>query len=306
MTIAFISHPDCLLHTMGPGHPECPQRLTAIAERLVESGGDAHLCHYEAPLVSKDELYRTHDQAYVDEIFQSAPTGDGLAYLDPDTAMNAHTLNAALRAAGAVVYAVDLVMEGRHSAAFCNVRPPGHHAEHNLAMGFCFFNNVAVGVRHALDRWKLQRVAIVDFDVHHGNGTEDIFRDEPRVLLGSTFQYPFYPYRGADTVSDRIINMPLPAGAGGKAFRSVVEARLLPALDAFRPQLIFFSAGFDAHRDDPLAGLNLVESDYAWITEKVKAVADKYAQGRMVSTLEGGYDLDALGRSVEAHIRALV
>jgi acetoin utilization deacetylase AcuC-like enzyme len=306
MSIAFISHSDCLLHDMGPGHPECPQRLTAITDRLVKSSVNEFLKYYEAPLVSQEALYQTHDPSYVDEIFRLAPEGNNLIQLDPDTTMNAYTLKAAMRAGGAVVNAVNLVMEGKHSAAFCSVRPPGHHAEYGRAMGFCFFNNVAVGVRHALVQWQLERVVIVDFDVHHGNGTEDIFKDESRVLLCSTFQSPFYPFQGQETLSEHIVNVPLPAGVDGEDYRRAFMERIAPALEAFRPQLVFVSAGFDGHKDDPLAGLNLTEDDYAWITGKVKAIADKYAEGRIVSTLEGGYALDALGRSVEAHIQALI
>ena len=304
MTIALISHNDCILHDMGSGHPECPERIGAINKVLTCGELASHISQYDAPLVSKQALYATHDKNYVDSIFASSPT-EGMTQLDPDTAMNQYTLQAAQRAAGAVIHAVDLVMEDKHKVAFCNVRPPGHHAEYDRAMGFCFFNNIAVGARYALDKWNLERVAIIDFDVHHGNGTEDIFRNESRVTLCSTFQSPLYPYKGDQTVSDHIINIPLSSGCDGDGYRRVAEKAMLPKLDAFQPELVFFSAGFDAHKADPLAGLNLLEEDYAWITLKVKEIADQYAQGRIVSSLEGGYRLEALARSVEAHLNAL-
>jgi len=304
MKIALISHPDCLLHEMGAGHPESPARLHAIHEQLVASGLESALYQRDAPQASLEQLQRVHDAAYVQSIFDAAPA-EGMVALDPDTWMNPYSLRAALRAAGAAVLGVDLVMSGEMDAAFCSVRPPGHHAERGRAMGFCLFNNVAVGTAHALTVYGLQRVAIVDFDVHHGNGTEDIFRDEQRVLLCSSFEHPFYPYSGADTVSSHIINVPLPAGSSGQRFRNEIEARWLPALEAFRPQLVMISAGFDGHYEDEMAHLALDESDYSWITRQIKAIADAHAGGRIVSTLEGGYALGALGRSVAAHIAAL-
>ena len=219
--------------------------------------------------------------------------------------MNPHSLNAALRAAGAVVKAADMVVGNEVENAFCCVRPPGHHAARARAMGFCLFNNVAVGAAHAMEKHGLERVAIVDFDVHHGNGTEDIFRDDPRVMMVSTFQHPFYPYSGVEGRSDRMVNIPLAAYSGGGQFRDAVEKFWIPALERFRPQMAFISAGFDAHRDDDMAALNLVESDYAWVTERLIAYADRFCGGRIVSTLEGGYELDALARSVAVHLRAL-
>jgi acetoin utilization deacetylase AcuC-like enzyme len=219
--------------------------------------------------------------------------------------MNPHSHHAALRAAGAVVKATDMVMSGEVENAFCNVRPPGHHAERARAMGFCFFNNVAVGAAHALEKHGLERVAIVDFDVHHGNGTEDIFRDEPRVMMVSTFQHPFYPYSGVEGRSERMVNIPLAAYSSGVQFREAVEKFWIPALERFRPQMFFISAGFDAHRDDDMAALNLVESDYAWVTERLVVYSDRFCGGRIVSTLEGGYELGALARSVAVHLRAL-
>ncbi len=304
MPTAYISHPDCLKHDMGADHPECPARLRAIEEELVASGLMPHLQRHDAPLATIEQLARVHGRQYIDAIRAAAPK-QGLIHLDADTAMNPHTWNAALRAAGAAVLGVDLVMEGKAQSAFCAIRPPGHHAETGRAMGFCIFNNVAVGVAHAMAKHGLQRVAIADFDVHHGNGTEDIFRDDAGVMLCSTFQHPYYPFRGADTGSDHVINVPLPAGTGGAAFRAAVAEYWLPALERFRPQMVFFSAGFDAHREDDMAQLDLVESDYTWVTQQVKDVAEKHAGGRIVSVLEGGYALHALARSVLAHLRVL-
>ncbi len=306
MRIALISHPDCLLHDMGLDHPECAQRLSTINELINSSSHlSAKVRHYQAPLVSTAKLLATHKKAYIDSIFKLAPQTQGVVNIDPDTVMNKHTLNAAQRAAGAIIYAVDLVMKREHHAAFCNIRPPGHHAEYARAMGFCFFNNIAVGVKHALDTWSIQRIAIIDFDVHHGNGTEDIFKDEPRVLLCSTFQHPLYPYTGVETQNNHSVNIPLAAGTNGSDYRALFKRKLIPKLDAFSPQLVFISAGFDGHKEDPLANLNLTEDDYAWITKKIKHIADKHAAGRIISSLEGGYALDALARSVSAHIAAL-
>jgi acetoin utilization deacetylase AcuC-like enzyme len=304
VTIAFISHPDCLLHDMGATHPECPARLRAIDDQLIASGLGNFLLHADAPLVTREQLERVHSPGYLDAI-ESASPHTGLAHVDPDTAMCPDTLKAAQRAAGAAVAATDTVMGGQAQAAFCSVRPPGHHAERSRAMGFCFFNNVAVAAAHALEQYGLKRVAIADFDVHHGNGTEDIFRDDPRVLMISTFQHPFYPYSGIEGRSDRMINIPLAAYSGGKEFRAAVETHWLPALARFEPEMLFISAGFDAHREDDMAMMRFVEADYAWVTQQLKTVADRFAQGRIVSLLEGGYALHALGRSAVAHIKAL-
>ncbi len=305
MTVAFISHKDCERHQMGARHPERPARLAAINDRLRATGLDGLLRHYDAPAATREQLARVHDSDYIDWIYAQAPK-QGVVWLDPDTGMNEFTLSAALHAAGAVVKAVDVVMSGEAKAVFCSVRPCGHHAERKRAMGFCIFNNIAVGAAHALVTHGLERIAIVDFDVHHGNGTEDIFRKEPRVLFCSSFQHPFYPGTGADTVSDHIINIPLPAGTGGDKFRAAVEARWLGALDTSQPQLVMISAGFDAHAEDKMAMLQLVEADYAWITDQLKAIADRHAEGRIVSVLEGGYSLSALGRSVAKHIDRLI
>ncbi|MCW5604868.1 MAG: histone deacetylase family protein [Burkholderiales bacterium] len=304
MNTAFITHSDCLLHEMGGHHPEQPARLQAVDDQLIASGLAGHLLHVEAPLATHAQLERVHAPGYIDAIEAAAPAS-GITHLDPDTAMNPHTLHAALRAAGAAVLAVDMVIGGQVRNAYCNVRPPGHHAERRRAMGFCLFNNVAVAAAHALEHHGLGRVAVVDFDVHHGNGTENIFRDDARVLMVSTFQHPFYPYSGTEGRSERMVNIPLAAYSGGREFRAAVEQYWLPALEAFRPEMVFISAGFDAHRDDEMAMLNLVEADYGWVTQQLCAVADRHAEGRIVSVLEGGYELHALGRSAATHLKIL-
>jgi acetoin utilization deacetylase AcuC-like enzyme len=304
-TTAYITHPVCKLHDMGAGHPESPQRLAAIKDRLIASGIDNLLIHHEAPLITREALLRVHRESYVDEIDAKAPH-KGMVQLDPDTSMNPHSLEAARRAAGAVVLGVDLVMTAKVKNAFCAVRPPGHHALSNRSMGFCIFNNVAVAAAHARAAHGIKRVAILDFDVHHGNGTEEIFADEPNVMLCSTFQHPYYPYQGADTISDHIINTPISANAGGEEFRAAVLRDWIPNVKKFAPELILISAGFDAHKDDPLAYLKLTEDDYGWVTAEIVKLANEFSKGRIVSTLEGGYNLDALGRSVTEHIRVLI
>ena len=304
MSVAFITHADCLKHEMGAWHPERPERLAAIEDQLIASGVGQYLQRHEAPLATDEQLARVHPLEYVRAIRDAAPQ-EGTVHLDPDTAMNPHSLQAALRAAGAAVHATDLVLREAAEAAFCSVRPPGHHACRTRPMGFCIFNNVAVAARHALDAHGLQRVAIIDFDVHHGNGTEDIFADDPRVLMVSTFQHPFYPYSGTEDPASNMVNVPLRAGAGSKQFRAAVAEAWIPALDGFKPELVIFSAGFDAHAEDDMAMLSLTDQDYAWVTREVKVVADRHAGGRMVSMLEGGYALSALGRSVVQHLRVL-
>jgi acetoin utilization deacetylase AcuC-like enzyme len=304
VTTAYITHRDCALHDMGPHHPECPDRLAAIQDRLIASGLDAYVAHHDAPVADIDMLARAHSPEYLRQIFDTVP-GSGIVHLDADTAMCPNSLRAALRAAGAGVHATDLVMSGAAVNAFCAVRPPGHHAEYARAMGFCFFNNVVVAARHALEKHGLQRVAIVDFDVHHGNGTENIVAHDNRILMVSIFQHPFYPYSGAEPLADNLCNVPLPAGTRGDGFREVVTSKWLPRLDAFAPQMIFISAGFDAHYEDDMASLGLVEADYAWVSTELMKVAKKHANGRIVSMLEGGYALSALGRSAVEHIRAL-
>ncbi|MDP2230583.1 histone deacetylase family protein [Methylotenera sp.] len=304
MQTAYITHPEFLKHDMGIGHPECPARIQAIQDQLIASGLFDFLKHYEAQKASKEELALVHTQEYIEWVFSQSPKS-GLIDLDGDTLMNPYTLDAALYACGAVVKAVDLVISGEVQNAFCNIRPPGHHAKRAGASGFCIFNNVAVAAAHALEHHGLERIAIADFDVHHGDGTEDIFHDEPRVMLCSTFQHPYYPYCGADSGNDHVINVPLSAGSSGEQFRDAITEQWLPALERFQPQMILISAGFDAHREDDMGGLALRESDYLWVTEMLKDIAKRHANGRIVSALEGGYSLHALGRSVMTHIKSL-
>ncbi|TAN03393.1 MAG: histone deacetylase family protein [Rhodanobacteraceae bacterium] len=300
------THPACLEHDPGTGHPEAPARLRAVLQAL-DDPRFSELERIEAPRATREQLLRVHDADYVDRIFASAPA-DGYARLDPDTVMSPGSLEAALRAAGAVCAATDAVLAGETLRAFCAVRPPGHHATRNEAMGFCLFNSVAVATAHALAAHGLQRVAIVDFDVHHGNGTQDIFRDDPRVLYASSHQVPLYPGTGSasEQGAGNIFNAPLPPGAGSAEFHAAWEKRLLPELDLFRPQLLLISAGFDADARDPLAQLLLVPGDYAWITQRLVEHADRHADGRIVSALEGGYDLDALREGVAVHVSALM
>lgn len=304
MKTAYLTHPSSLRHEMGADHPECPARIHAIEDQLIASGLLPFLYQHEAPAASKEQLARVHSVDYIESIFKISPHS-GLVYLDADTAMNPHSLEAALHAAGAAVKAVDLVMSGEAENAFCNIRPPGHHAGRSSASGFCIFNNVAVAAAHALEHHGLQRVAIADFDVHHGNGTDEIFNADTRVMLCSTFRHPYYPYAGTESANEHIINVPLAAGASGAEFRAAVTEKWLPALERFQPQLLLISAGFDAHREDDMGGLALREADYAWVTEELKTLAKRHAGGRIVSALEGGYALHALGRSATAHIKVL-
>ena len=308
MSTAFYSHPDCRLHHMGEGHPECPQRLSAIDDHLIGTGLDIAIERRDAPLATLRDIEFAHTAGYVNELCdllgRLQASGESRA-LDPDTAACPGTLQAVLRAAGAAVAATDAVLDGEVENAFCSVRPPGHHATRGAAMGFCFINNVAVAARHALDVRGLQRVAIIDFDVHHGNGTEDIIAGDERVLMASFFQHPLYPYSGAVPKGTNMVNLPVPPYTRGPALRELIEANWMPRLEAFRPQMIFISAGFDAHRDDDLGQLGLVEADYEWITLRIKGVAERHAQGRIVSCLEGGYNLGALARSVATHVRVL-
>jgi acetoin utilization deacetylase AcuC-like enzyme len=308
MSTAYFSHPECRLHDMGAGHPECPQRLDAIADHLLATGLDIALTFHDAPQATSEQLARAHGSGYVAEVMdlmqQVCASGESHA-LDPDTYVGVGTLRAALRSAGAAVAATDEVLAGRANNAFCAVRPPGHHATRDQAMGFCFFNNVAVAARHALDVHGLKRVAIIDFDVHHGNGTEDIIAGDERVLMASFFQHPLYPYSGGVPKGTNMINLPVPAYSRGGAVRELIETMWMPRLEEFAPQMVFISAGFDAHREDDLGQLGLVEADYEWITWRIKAMAERHAQGRIVSCLEGGYNLSALARSVAAHLRVL-
>jgi len=305
MTIAYIQHEVCALHDMGSDHPECPARLAAINDALIRARLMDWMRVYEAEPATRKQLALVHTDAYLEQVYNAVPD-EGLIALDPDTHMNACSLDAALLAAGASIQATELVMKGELRQAFCAVRPPGHHAEHNRAMGFCIFNNIALGAAYALSEYELERVAIIDFDVHHGNGTEDIFRDDKRVLFCSCYQFPFYPFIYGDSEKGHLVNVPLSAGTDSDAFRKAVSAQWLPELHAFKPELIFISAGFDAHKKDPMAQVNLVDEDFSWVTKEIKSIADSYACGRIVSSLEGGYDLHALGTSVVAHLGALL
>ena len=309
----YYTHAVCSKHDMGQGHPECPERLGAIHDRLLMSGLDLGLTPLEAPEAPLADIELAHDRMYVAAlrglserlVEEQAAGGPAYAHLDADTAINAHTWQAALRSAGAALAATDAVLAGELENAFCAVRPPGHHAMRKQAMGFCFFNNVAVAAKYALQRHGLKRVAVVDFDVHHGNGTEDILAGDDRVLMVSFFQHPFYPHSGTDNPASNMLNIPVPAYTKGMDVRELVETYWVPRLEAFKPEMIFISAGFDAHREDDMGQMGLTEQDYAWITDRIRTIALRHAKGRIVSCLEGGYSLSALGRSVEAHIRVL-
>ncbi len=304
METLYITHPACRLHEMGAWHPESPQRLDAVADQLTANGLMDFLSHRVARPAQPEDVLRVHTPEYLAFLRQHAPA-HGYFPVDPDTIMNPDTLQAAWAAAGAGLTALDEIMAGHAQTAFCAIRPPGHHACPEKAMGFCFFNNIAIAARYALDHYGLSRVAIVDFDVHHGNGTEEAFLDEDRVLMCSFYQYPLFPGTRQENPGPNMINIPVDAYSGGDVIRSLVTDRWLPALRAFKPELILVSAGFDAHREDDMGSLKLVEADYAWITERLVEIAAESAQGRIVSFLEGGYDLSALGRSAVAHVRAL-
>ncbi|TFW17018.1 histone deacetylase family protein [Massilia arenosa] len=305
MSTAIYSHPDCKRHEMGDWHPESPARLQAIEDQLILARLDGLLESRSAPLCDEAELARNHTANAIAIVRDHVPEPGEYYPIDGDTSLNHYSWQAALRAAGAAVAATDAVIAGEISNAFCAVRPPGHHARPKEPMGFCLFNNVAIAVRRALDVHGLERVAIIDFDVHHGNGTAESFRADPRVLMASFYRHPFYPYCDPEPITATQVNVPVPAYSGGDVIRKLVQDQWLPALHAFQPQMIFFSAGFDAHRDDDMGGLALVEADYAWMTQQIMAVARQYAQGRIVSCLEGGYDLSSLGRSVVAHLKVL-
>jgi len=308
MPTAFYSHSDCRLHQMGSGHPECPQRLDAIDDFLLATGLDIAIERREAPLAAESDLIRAHTPAYVGrmrELLAEVTASGRLHRIDADTICSPGTWKAAMRAAGAAVAATDAVLDRSVANAFCAVRPPGHHAMRDQAMGFCFFNNVVIAALHALEARGLERVAIVDFDVHHGNGTEDIVANDERILMVSFFQHGLYPYCGDEPKGGNMVNVPVPSYSRGAQVRELIEAHWLPALERFRPQMIFISAGFDAHREDDLGQLGLVEADYEWITRLIKLVAAEHAQGRIVSCLEGGYNESALARSVATHLRVL-
>jgi acetoin utilization deacetylase AcuC-like enzyme len=306
MNVALYTHASCLAHDPGPGHPESPSRLAAVLDAL-DDPRFAPLVRIEAPRATREQLLRVHRRELLDEILDNAPR-TGWLRLDADTVMSPDSAEAALRAAGAVCAAVDDAIIGPNQRAFCAVRPPGHHATPTTAMGFCLFNNIAVGAAHALAAHGLERVAIVDFDVHHGNGTQEIFRDDPRLLYASSHQSPLYPGTGARTETGvgNLVNVPLASSSGSIEFRAAYTRLVLPALEAFRPQLLMISAGFDAHRLDPLANLNLDDADYAWITTRLVDIAMRHADGRIISSLEGGYSLGALRESTQAHVAALM
>ena len=303
--LGFVSHPACHDHDAGPMHPDTADRLDAINNQMIMSGLDSVVRHHDAPEATRAQLERAHDPAYLDRIFTAAPT-EGFVEIDGDTTMSPGTLKAALRAAGAGVMGVDLIMQGRENPVFCAIRPPGHHATRDTAMGFCLFNNIAVAAAHALAEYDLRRIAILDFDVHHGNGTEEIFHSDPRILFCSAFQHPFYPFTGHESDATNLVDVPLPAGTGGEAFRAAIREHWLPALDRFAPQFLFISAGFDAHLLDDMSSLALTEDDYRWLTGELAKLAQIHAEGRILSMLEGGYEPGALARSVVAHVNALI
>lgn len=305
MNLAFISHPACLLHSNGPLHPENAGRINAILDHLIASGLDPWLVHLDAPEATRDDLLLAHDARLIDRVFSLSPR-EGMVSLDGDTAMNPHTLSAALRAAGSGLRAVDWVLEQPERRAFCAIRPPGHHASRTHSAGFCIFNNIALAALHALERHGLERIAIIDFDVHHGDGTEEIVAGDERILFCSSFQHPFYPHKGIPPLADNCLPVPLAAGTTGPVWREAVDAAWFAALREHRPQLILISAGFDAHREDDMSHLGLVEDDYAWITREALRLAEPHASGRIVSMLEGGYETRVLARSVAAHIRGLM
>ncbi len=303
MSTAYISHPDFMKHEMGRHHPECPERIAAIEDQLIQSRLDAHLKRIDPPLASEADITRVHSEDHLAFVKSKAPSS-GYSMIDGDTIMNPATWTVSLRAAGAAMAAVDAVMQGEVNNAFCAIRPPGHHAEPHRSMGFCVFNNVAIATRYAIEKYDLDRVAVIDFDVHHGNGTEAAFINDPHVLMCSFFQHPFYPYSGLEG-GDNMVNVPLPASTNGKIVRDMISKTWIPRLDEFKPQLIIISAGFDAHREDDLGQMGLVEDDYVWMTKQLMEVANRYCDGKIVSCLEGGYNLSALGRSVAAHLKTL-
>jgi len=304
MQTAYITHPDCMLHEMGQWHPEQPARLDAIRDALHESQLMDYLFEYAAPLATEQQILLAHSQEYINLLKRLSPTA-GTIPIDPDTQMNCHTLQAAYRSAGAGISGIDLIMQQEVKTVFCAVRPPGHHAERDRAMGFCFFNNVAIAARYALNHYDIKKLAILDFDVHHGNGTEKILSDDPGILICSTFQHPFYPAIPFESSNPLTVNAPLKAGSGSAEFRKSVEQLWVPAINTFAPELILISAGFDAHANDDMSDINLHTSDFKWVTDLIVSIADQHADGRILSTLEGGYDLPSLGASVVAHIGSL-
>jgi len=305
MATLLVTHQDCVKHEISPNHPECPERIGVILDQLKKQDLYDHCLHADAPVADREVLSLAHDLAHIENIFVSAPD-TGSVELDADTAMNQHTLTAALRAVGAAITATDAVMLKKANNAFCLTRPPGHHAEIDKAMGFCFFGNVTIAARHAIKTYGLERVAILDFDVHHGNGTEDIVEGDENILFCSSFQHPLYPGGYRENIPNQRVNVPLPDGCQGAEFKEAITASWMPALESFKPELIIVSAGFDAHDEDPLAGLRLVDADFVWITRQIMDVANRYADGRIVSMLEGGYALPALSRAASAHVKVLM
>ncbi|WP_373087512.1 histone deacetylase family protein [Sneathiella sp.] len=306
MTTYLFTHRDCLFHDTGVGHPERPDRLRTVLHQLdLENFPDLVRC--DAPLADRETLALAHTKSYLDDLEAKAPQA-GIISLDPDTKMSPGSRSAALRGVGAVIAAIDAVFEQKDSNAFCAIRPPGHHAESDRAMGFCLFNNIAIGALYARQKYNLDRVAIIDFDVHHGNGTQQILENDPGVFYGSTHQAPFYPGTGSanETGVGNILNVPLAAGDGSSQFQTAYRDILLPALKKFDPELLLVSAGFDGHEKDPLASLNLTGSDFTWISEELMQIANDHCSGRLVSVLEGGYDLDALAEGVDTHVKALL
>jgi acetoin utilization deacetylase AcuC-like enzyme len=304
MTILFLSHSDCEKHIMLPHHPESPARLSAIHQALTGSSWDTKLSRQQAGEIRDDYFHGIHPNHYLHMLAELKP-GDGVVQIDPDTSLNQHSLRAAKLAAGAGLQGVEALMAGEHQSAFCAVRPPGHHAEAAIGMGFCIFNNIALAAERALSLGA-ERIAILDFDVHHGNGTVDIFQNRPEVLVCSSFQYPFYPDRYSDIDRPNIILTPLPQATASSSFRSAIERDWLPALVDHRPDIILVSAGFDAHREDPLGGLLLEDSDYAWLGQLLRDQAQTLCRGRLLSMLEGGYNTEALARSVQQYLKAQV
>ncbi|CAN5823067.1 histone deacetylase family protein [soil metagenome] len=308
MTTLLVSHPSFLDHDTGPHHPERPDRLRAVLAAL-EDEVFAGLPRLSAPIASIEELTRVHPQDYVEAILAVRPGPGEHVQIDGDTVMSHGSAEAVQRAAGAAVAGVDAVMTGKVRTAFAAVRPPGHHAAPSIAGGFCLFNNVAVAARHAQARYGIRRVAILDFDVHHGQVTQAVVESDPNLFYASTHQYPLYPGTGSPRergIANNVVNVPLPAGAGSAAFRAAWSDRILPALDTFAPELLIVSAGFDAHAGDPLAQLEVETEDFVWLTQEFLAIADVHAKGRLVSVLEGGYDLEALAESVSTHVRTLM
>ena len=305
METLYITHPNCRLHMMQKWHPEAPARLDEINDRLLASGVSPCLRHLDAPNASDADVLRVHTLEYLAYLKEHVPQEGYFSIDNEETSMNPHTSRAAYSAAGAGILAIDEIMAGHALNAFCAVRPPGHHAERGRAMGFCFFNNLAIAARYAIEKFKLKRIAVIDFDVHHGNGTEDIFKNDPHIVMCSFFQYPLYPNSGIANVAPNMFNTPVPAFTKSDVIRNIVQNKWLPVLEDFKPELVLISAGFDAHREDEMGQMDLVEKDYEWITKQLMEVAKRHSQGRIISFLEGGYSLSALGRSVTAHIKAL-